>query len=249
MTPDRSSQHSLTLRALIVAGLVAFGFFLVTERGLLGSALQSDRSYISYLILLIYVAASGHWLLLSIRMSGERNRLQRVEHGLTNGDEPRLAVTAAGVRWGSEEWTVGDLAQYLRGVLIKRESGAPVGEQGTLTATLGDVIANRHAAGHFFSDTLLKLGLLGTMVGFILMLLPVSGMQEFGPALAQQLLREMSSGMAVALYTTLAGLVTSTLLKLQYQSLDTSAQDFLNRVAFMTDVHLATPSLEPESGD
>ena len=60
MTPDRSSQHSLTLRALIVAGLVAFGFFLVTERGLLGSALQSDRSYISYLILLIYVVAGAY---------------------------------------------------------------------------------------------------------------------------------------------------------------------------------------------
>ncbi len=249
MPSDRSSPHSLALRALIVAGLVVFGFFLVTERGLLGTALQSDRSYISYVILLIYVIASGHWLLLSVRMSGERNRLKRVEHGLTNGDDPGLAVTDAGVRWGSEEWTAGDLVQYLRGVLIRRESAAPVGDRSTLTATLGDVIANRHAAGHFFSDTLLKLGLLGTMVGFILMLLPVSNMREFEPALAQQLLREMSGGMAVALYTTLAGLVTSTLLKLQYQILDTSAQDFLNRVSFMTDVHLATPSLEPESGD
>ncbi len=249
MLSDRSIQHSLALRALIIAGLVAFGFFLVTERGMLASALQSDRSYISYVILLIYVIASGHWLLLAIRMSGERNRLERVEHGLKNGDEPGLEVTDVGVRWGSEEWTAGDLAQYLRGVLIVREYAAPGGEQGTLTATLGDVIANRHAAGHFFSDTLLKLGLLGTMVGFILMLLPVSGMQSFEPALAQQLLREMSSGMAVALYTTLAGLVTSTLLKLQYQILDTSAQDFLNRVAFMTDVHLATSSVGPESGN
>jgi hypothetical protein len=249
MLPDRSIQHSLALRALIVAGLVAFGFFLVTERGLLGFALQSDRSYISYVILLIYVVASGHWLLLSFRMSGERNRLERVEHSLTNGGKPGLVITAAGVRWGSEEWNAGDLVQYLRGVLIKRDSAAPVGEQGTLAATLGDVIANRHSAGHFFSDTLLKLGLLGTMVGFILMLLPVSGMREFEPALAQQLLRDMSGGMAVALYTTLAGLVTSTLLKLQYQILDTSAQDFLNRVAFMTDVHLATPLVGPESGD
>ena len=38
----------------------------------------------------------------------------------------------------------------------------------------------------------------------------------------QQLLSAMSSGMAVALYSTLAGLVTSTLLKLQYYLLDSA---------------------------
>ncbi len=249
MLPDRSGQHSLVLRALIVAGLVAFGFFLVTERGLLGYALESDKSYISYLILLIYLGASAHWLLLAYRMSGERDRLGRVERGLGSDDEPTLAVSDAGVRWGSEEWSAGDLARYLRGFLLKRESPGGAVEQSSLASTLADVIANRHAAGHFLADTLLKLGLLGTIVGFILMLLPVSRMREFEPALAQQLLREMSSGMAVALYTTLAGLVTSTLLKLQYQILDTSAQDFLNRVSFMTDVHLVSPSVEPESGN
>jgi hypothetical protein len=36
----------------------------------------------------------------------------------------------------------------------------------------------------------------------------------------------------------LCGLVTSILLKLQYQVLDTSAQDLLNRLAILTDVHL-----------
>ena len=86
---------------------------------------------------------------------------------------------------------------------------------------------------------LLKLGLLGTMVGFILMLAPVAAMQEFEAAQARQLLTAMSGGMAVALYTTVAGLVTSTLLELQYQILDSSAQDLLNRIAVATDVYVA----------
>jgi len=38
----------------------------------------------------------------------------------------------------------------------------------------------------------------------------------------------MSGGMAVALYTTLTGLVTSTLLKLQYFLLDTSLTGLFN---------------------
>ena len=99
---------------------------------------------------------------------------------------------------------------------------------------------NRHALGHFVSDALLKLGLLGTVVGFILMLLPVSEIDAFEPALMQRLLAGMSEGMAVALYTTLAGLVTSTLLKLQYHILDASAVDLATRLGVLVDVRWRT---------
>ena len=84
----------------------------------------------------------------------------------------------------------------------------------------------------------MKLGLLGTVVGFILMLLPVGEIEEFDPSLMQQLLSAMSGGMAVALYTTLAGLVTSTLLKLQYHLLDASAAQLVTRLAVLVDVRL-----------
>ena len=52
------------------------------------------------------------------------------------------------------------------------------------------------------SDVLLKLGLTGTVVGFILMLLPIGEMKDFDPEKIQPLLSSMSGGMAVALYTT-----------------------------------------------
>jgi biopolymer transport protein ExbB/TolQ len=77
-------------------------------------------------------------------------------------------------------------------------------------------------------DILLKLGLTGTVIGFILMLLPIGEIKDFDPQIIQQLLSKMSGGMAVALYTTLTGLVTSILLKLQYFLLDTSLTRILN---------------------
>jgi biopolymer transport protein ExbB/TolQ len=49
----------------------------------------------------------------------------------------------------------------------------------------------------------------------------------------QQLLAAMSGGMAVALYTTLAGLVTSTLLKLQYYLLDSALANLVNRMSLL----------------
>ena len=100
-----------------------------------------------------------------------------------------------------------------------------------MLSLFGDQLTNRHALGHFASDVLLRLGLLGTIIGFILMLLPVADITEFDASVMQRLLASMSGGMAVALYTTLAGLITSTLLRLQYHVLDSAAVELVNRVS------------------
>ena len=107
------------------------------------------------------------------------------------------------------------------------ESKTSTGRQ-SLLKILEDELSNRHALGHMISDILLKLGLTGTVVGFILMLLPIGEMKDFDPEKIQPLLSSMSGGMAVALYTTLQGLVTSTVLKFQYFLLDYSLSKLIN---------------------
>ena len=76
-----------------------------------------------------------------------------------------------------------------------------------------DELSNKHSVGYLAVDVLLKLGLTGTVIGFILMLLPIGEIKDFDPEILQKLLSTMSGGMAVALYTTLTGLVTSMILK------------------------------------
>ena len=101
-------------------------------------------------------------------------------------------------------------------------------ESQNLLRILEDELSNRHALGHMVSDVLLKLGLTGTVVGFILMLLPIGEMKDFDPEKIQPLLSSMSGGMVVALYTTLSGLITSTMLKFQYFLLDSSLSKLIN---------------------
>ena len=206
------TDANLIFRALVIAGLIGFGFYLAADRGLVRIALDADRSYISAVILGVYALASVHWLVLAKRLSDERARFRALERGR-----------------GATGGLIGGFLEDLRA----RES---VEEPTALVAAFGDGLMNRHALGHFVSDALLKLGLLGTVVGFILMLLPVSEIDAFEPALMQRLLAGMSEGMAVALYTTLAGLVTSTLLKLQYHILDASAADLATRLGVLADV-------------
>ena len=217
------TDTNLVYRALIVLGLVGFGFYLVAERGLVTLALNADKSYISYVILGLYILASIHWLWLAYSLTGERRHFASLESDLAAGDG-ELENTSPGE---------GLLGEFLTN-LEKKTNGDPA----ALLTAFGDELANRHALGNFASDVLLKLGLLGTIVGFILMLLPVGEIEQFDPSLMQQLLSSMSGGMAVALYTTLAGLITSTLLKLQYHILDASAAELATRLAVLTDVHL-----------
>ena len=213
-------DNNLTLRALIILGVIAFAFYLAGELGLVRQGLVADKSYLSYVILAVYLGATLHWFWLAHSLSGERQRLASLEAAADARDElPALSE--------------GRLPALLAN--LRRKAGA---DGSSLIEALGDDFANRHALGHFLSDVLLKLGLVGTVVGFILMLLPVADFGAFDPKLMPKLLASMSEGMSVALYTTLAGLVTSTLLKAQYYLLDASLAQFVNRLVVYVDVHL-----------
>ena len=67
----------------------------------------------------------------------------------------------------------------------------------------------------FIVDLLIRLGLVGTVIGFILMLQSVTLIENFDINLMQDLMKNMSAGMMVALYTTLTGLTSAMILMLQ----------------------------------
>lgn len=70
--------------------------------------------------------------------------------------------------------------------------------------------------GWFITELLLALGMIGTVIGFILML--GSSFESLNVADTGSLkmaLTDMARGMSTALYTTLCGLVTSQILKVQ----------------------------------
>ncbi|MEE2648908.1 MAG: MotA/TolQ/ExbB proton channel family protein [Acidobacteriota bacterium] len=192
----RITAHKIFLKSLVLFGVISFVFAVLGTEGLLALVIESDRSRLSIVIMLIYVIASVHWLLISWDLSCQR-----------------VALDLGGDAYGESR-----VAHFLKTLT---DAGTRQYE------ALADRLQNRHTAGHFIADALLKLGLLGTIIGFILMLLPVAQIEDFDTNLVQQLRVQMSAGMAVALYTTLAGLVTSTLLKLQYLLADNALSELL----------------------
>ena len=91
--------------------------------------------------------------------------------------------------------------------------------------------------GWFIVDLLLKLGLIGTVIGFILMLTSITIIENFDLTMMQDLLQKMSGGMKVALYTTLTGLITSILLSFQYKFLENKIFDIISLINKFTELH------------
>ena len=240
-------RHQLLLRALILLGLIVFGVFLTADAGLLTLALDSDRSYISWVILGAYAVLTLQWLYLVYELSIAQADLTASKARLSAAGAGDLALRGGRVFVGEFAVPPGYFADVLSDLLRKQGNQGDRGSQVLLDA-LGERLVSRHAFGHFAADGLLKLGLLGTIIGFIMMLMPVGELQDFDPNVLQKMLGEMSGGMAVALFTTIAGLVTSTLLALQYEVLGNSAVRFVADIARTVEVDVVPTLYAAPSG-
>jgi hypothetical protein len=77
-----------------------------------------------------------------------------------------------------------------------------------------------HITAWWVNGIQLKLGLLGKVIGFSILALNIGSIQNFDPAQSQELLRSLTTGLGVALLTTMVGLVGNILLGLQLTRLD-----------------------------
>ena len=74
-------------------------------------------------------------------------------------------------------------------------------------------------AGWFASDLCLSIGMVGTVIGFITMMSGFATIDVSDMTTVQDMIKGLGSGMSTALYTTLVGLICSSLLKVQYFNL------------------------------
>ena len=82
----------------------------------------------------------------------------------------------------------------------------------------------------FISNTLVILGLIGTVVGFIIALSGVDGSVSSNPEEVSKMVSTLIQGMSVALYTTLVGSICSVWLNICFQILSTGTNKLLSRI-------------------
>ena len=192
--PAPAAAEPLWLEWLTLAGLFAFATWLLGARGVWQLLLHADPTGITFVIIVIFAAATL-WCGVRARELGRQHAALQREEG-----------------WAAEYW------QAL--AAAPRDADAPL-----------DLLLERthgpHSTAWWVNGIQLKLGLLGKVIGFSVLALEIGQIQNFDPAQSAQLLRSLTTGLGVALLTTMVGLVGNILLGLQLTRLDRFADELV----------------------
>ena len=228
MAPGRNGAYDAVLKWLLLMALIAVAGVVSYDYGLLDYLFGADKSKITVLIAVLYVGFSGHCLWILVELAREYRRALEIKQMLaTSAKIPDLP------RGG------GLIDRYVADVIQSREHPSEVeGNAHLLMMSLGASFRRRTKIGVYGTDLLYKLGMLGTMVGFVLMLNSMGDLSNFDVDTLRGALQQMIAGMAVSLLTTIAGLIGGILLRLEYNIADALVTDISQTAVSFTEVSL-----------
>jgi hypothetical protein len=228
LAPGRDGAYDSVMKWALFIALVTIGSIVSYEYGLLTYLFAADRSRITVVIAVLFVGFSAHCLWILIELSREYRRAMTWKAdlaGRTSAPEPPA---------GS-----GLIDSYVADVIRSREHPSEgEGNAHLLMMSLGASFRRRTKVGTYGSDLLYKLGMLGTMVGFVMMLNSMGDLANFDVDTLRGALQKMIAGMAVSLLTTIAGLIGGILLRIEYNIADALVTDISQTAVSFTEVSL-----------
>ena len=227
----------LLINSLFIFCLIGFYYF-----GLIQSMLSSDKSYISFVILIVYFITSLHALIKIFNISSEIRNIFIVKDKIETNEKSIITIEDL-----KGLFLINDnkknykyfYQEYISNIITKTQKTDNQNfDQQILLQLFADKLNKQLKIGLLVSDMMLKLGLLGTIVGFILMLAPISNIDAYDVSTLKTALSSMSGGMAIALFTTLAGLVGGILLRTQYYLLDEANEELFSNIAQISETKI-----------
>ncbi|MDB5656155.1 MAG: Biopolymer transporter ExbB [Tardiphaga sp.] len=226
------------LHWMIFTGLTLSATVLLSHYGLLRQMLVADRTHISLLIVLLYIGASLHCLVRTIVVSREAQAARGAAQLFAEGGRSVVVIGDGVAIDGLRTLPKGLVASHIRDLAVKSSlQNERRLDQALLLRRLAGNLRGSNGFGSFAGDTLMKLGLIGTIVGFIMMLAPIAGLDTGNQGAIKASMNLMSEGMAVAMYTTLAGLIGSILVRIQYYMLEDATARLFAFAVGLIDVH------------
>jgi len=228
LVPGRDGAYDAVLKWALLMALIVVGAVVSYDYGLLTYLFSADRSKITVLIAVLYIGFSAHCLWILVELSREYRRALNWKVQL--GTSTQVPALPAGG---------GLIDSFVSDVIRSREHPSEVeGNAHLLMMSLGASFRRRTKIGTYGADLLYKLGMLGTMVGFVMMLNSMGDLANFDVDTLRGALQKMIAGMAVSLLTTIAGLIGGILLRLEYNIADALVTDISQTAVSFTEVSL-----------
>ncbi|MGQ0657704.1 MAG: MotA/TolQ/ExbB proton channel family protein [Chromatiales bacterium] len=240
----KNTEHFLLLTWLLTVGLIVFGTVVCLDTGLIQVMIETDRSMICLVVIAIYVVGLAHSLWRTWYLSRELNLVARTQAML----DAQLRDERMEIRDGRVQTLHGQflpdgfISRYIVDLVRTRQAEelaekATEGRTDILEAYASEV-RSAHEFGWFVIDLMLKVGFLGTLIGFIMMLGSVSQQELLDASMMQRVLKQMSFGMSTALNTTLVSLVTGILLSVPYYLLGRGLDELLESTIRVAEVEV-----------
>jgi hypothetical protein len=204
-TTVECQPQGLFLLWLAYMGLLLGGAWLLAQRGVWALLLQADPTGLTLSIVVVFVLASV-WVGRRAWLLGWQHQALAVFQGTA------VSHASEGV-WVLRYW---------------REHQAL--DPHTARELLAERCHGPQEMGWWVNGILIKLGLLGKVIGFSILAFELGQMEGFDPTQTAQLLKSLTGGLGVALLTTMAGLAANMLLGVQLMRLDRFADGLMSEI-------------------
>ena len=192
-----------------ISSLIVFIYILIFY-GFIAEIINNDFTFISILIMIIFIIFTIH---IGMQIKKVDSILLLFYNQSSKDDIEKLLILLN--KNCSNNYYARSVHTYFKSMFD------PISENDNLEMK----ITKYSDTVWYVVDLLIKLGLVGTVIGFIIMLSSIVTIENFDLSLMQTLLQKMSAGMMIALYTTLTGLVSSILLAFQNKILEGGIYD------------------------
>ena len=235
------------LKWLLVTCVVVFGLLALWQFGLIQTMIDTDHTRVSLFIGGLFLLTTLHCLFQTAEVSRELVTAREVREAVAEDGASGLRLVDGEVRTVTgRTLKPGAITTHIANLLTKSKAGGGGSfDQTLLLRALADRLRSREKLGLFVSEALLRLALLGTAIGFILMLIPISQLTSFEADKLRAALAGMTSGMAIALNVTVAGIASALVLKFEYYLLDGAIAELFESITETTEVHVIPALKQP----
>jgi hypothetical protein len=223
--PDsiEANQHHFLQIWILLISIILFGLYVAWDLNYFALILDLDRSYMAPLTMALVMAATAHCGWHIAHFSSHTAQLQ----SWLNDDISHAAGNPL----------------FLQAYLQDLDTLYSPHSQQSPDDNIVDIHAERIRSpvdlGWFFVDLAVRLGLLGTIIGFILIFASLTDINIEGGDDLKELLIAMSGGMGTALLTTLTGLIGASILSFQYLILGRETEYLVGLLLRVKNHHLA----------
>jgi hypothetical protein len=222
-----SGADRLFLQWLCFVGLLMFASFLMWRANIWGVLVAADPTGITLMIIAVFAGSTlwvgmRAWSLMHERQALDAWKLAAISYAPSTPPENSDTAVHA----------------YFSALLGKSRRHDYDNVQ--LTDVLAERLHGPSESAWWVNGIQIKLGLLGKVIGFSILAIEISQIQNFDASQSQTLLKTLTGGLGIALLTTAVGLVANMLLGVQLVRLDRCGDGILADSLELAETQLVT---------